>query len=206
VEYSAYPEVKQPVTTIPTEGVGFLLRAVAKIIDLIVHNVIGLPFGFLVGVIIGYVATSSGNSIPDLSTENSTWQLVNGGFAIAGFILYCTICEAYCGTTLGKLILGLFVVNKKGEQISFGAGLIRSILFFFDSFFFGLVGYAFMKDSPLKLRLGDRAAGTIVIKRSDVNSPEIPSGCMVVIVLAIGLIFDAVIQVLPILIRAAGAL
>lgn len=184
---------------------GFLLRALAKIIDLVIHNVVGIPLGFLVGLVIGLLATSMGTPVPDFASEDISWQLIRGAFAITGFIFYCAICEAYYGATLGKLILGLFVVNKKGEQISFGAGFVRSLLFFIDSFFFGLVGYAVMKDSPLKQRIGDRAAGTVVIKRSEVRSSEVPSGCMLVVVLAIGLLFDSVVQVLPVFLMLAGA-
>jgi uncharacterized RDD family membrane protein YckC len=198
MEYSTFSEPQISDTAIPAMGVGFLLRAVAKILDLIIHNVIGIPLGFVVGLLIGYISSSSGMATPNIATEDPTWQLISGAFAIVGFIFYCAICEAYYGSTLGKLILGLFVVNKKGEQISFGAGLIRSVLFFIDSFFFGLVGYAFMKDSPLKQRLGDRAAGTVVVKRSEVKSSEIPSGCMLFIVLLIALAFDGVVQVLPV--------
>lgn len=203
MEYSTFSQIQTPVSTKPAEGVGFPLRAVARIIDLIIHNVIGLPFGFTVGLVIGYISTSSGMATPNFATEDPTWKLISGAFAIVGFIFYCAICEAYYGATLGKLILGLFVVDKNGKQISFGAGLVRSVLFFIDSLFFGLVGYAFMKETPLKQRLGDRAAGTLVVKRSEVGSSEIPSGCMLFVVLLIALAFDGVVQVLPVFLMVA---
>jgi uncharacterized RDD family membrane protein YckC len=204
MEFSTFQGPQQTVPDLPVEGVGFLLRALAKIIDLVIHNVIGIPLGFLIGVIIGYLATSMGTPVPSFTSDDVSWQLINGAFAITGFIFYCAICEAYYGATLGKMILGLFVVNKKGEQISFGAGLVRSLLFFIDSFFFGLPAYTVMKDSPLRQRIGDRAAGTVVIKRSEVRSSEIPSGCMLVIVLVIGLLFDSVVQVLPVFLLLAS--
>jgi uncharacterized RDD family membrane protein YckC len=203
MEYSTFSEPQISVIAKPAEGVGFPLRAVARIIDLIIHNVIGIPLGFIAGLVIGYISSSSGLGTPSIATEDPTGQMVSGAFAIVGFIFYSTICEAYYGATLGKLILGLFVVDKNGKQISFGAGLVRSVLFFIDSLFFGLVGYAFMKETPLKQRLGDRAAGTVVVKRSQVESSEIPSGCMLFIVLLIALAFDGVVQVLPVFMTVA---
>lgn len=204
MEFSTFPVPQQPVPDVPVEGVGFLLRALAKIIDLVIHNVIGMPLGFLVGLVIGFLSTASGTPIPDFASDDVTWKVINGAFAIIGFVMYCAICETYYGATLGKLILGLFVVNKKGEPISFGAGFVRALCFFLDSFFFGLPAYSVMKDSPLRQRIGDRIAGTVVIKRSEVRHSEIPSGCMLVIVLVIGLLFDSVLQILPVFLMLAG--
>jgi uncharacterized RDD family membrane protein YckC len=204
MEFSTVSEPQAP--TIPVEGVGFLIRAIAKIIDLVIHNLVGVGFGVVVGLVIGLLAKSSGGIVPDFANEDAAQRLISGLFATVGFILYSSICEAYYGATLGKLILGLFVVDKKGEQISFGSALVRSLLFFIDQMFFGLIGYFVMKDSPLKQRLGDKAAGTVVIKRSEVRSSEIPSGCMLFVVLILGLVFDGVIQVVPVLIMAANAM
>jgi len=202
-----YPTISEPqTTTLPAEGVGFLFRAIAKIIDLVIHNVVGIGFGLVVGIVIGLVAGASGGTVPDFASKDVTQNLVAGLFGTVGFIFYSSICEAYYGATLGKLILGLFVVDKKGGQISFGAALVRSVLFFIDQMFVGLVAYMVMKDSPLKQRLGDKAAGTVVVKRSEVTSSEIPSGCMLFVVLIVGLVFDGVIQVVPVLIMAGSGM
>jgi hypothetical protein len=56
-----------------------------------------------------------------------------------------------------------------------------------------------MKGDPLQQRFGDKWAKTVVVKRSTVNGSEIPSGCMFVFVLALGLAFDGLLQVLPVL-------
>jgi uncharacterized RDD family membrane protein YckC len=202
-----YPTLSEPqTTTLPVEGVGFLIRGIAKIIDLVIHNVVGVGFGLVVGIVIGLVAGASGGTVPDFASKDATQNLIAGLFGTAGFIFYSSICEAYYGATLGKMILGLFVVDKKGGQISFGAALVRSLLFFIDQMFVGLVGYMVMKDSPLKQRLGDKAAGTVVIKRSEVDSTVIPSGCMLFVVLIVGLVFDGVIQVIPVLIMAGSGM
>ncbi len=202
MEYTSFSQPQEP--ALPVEGIGFPLRALARIIDLIVHNMAVVGFSFVAGLVIGLAAEASGAQVPEFATEDVGARLVSGLFGVIGFILYTSICEAYYGATLGKMFLGLFVVDKKGEQISFGAALVRSLLFYVDQFFFGLVGYMVMKDNPLHQRLGDKAAGTVVIKRSEVRSSEIPSGCMMIIVLVVALAFDAVIQIVPVLFMASG--
>lgn len=202
MEYASFSQPQEPV--LPAEGIGFPLRALARILDLIVHNMAVVGFSFVAGLLIGLAAEASGAQVPEFATEDVGARLISGLFGVIGYILYSSICEAYYGATLGKMILGLFVVDKKGEQISFGAALVRSLLFYVDQFFFGLVGYMVMKENPMHQRLGDKAAGTVVIKRSEVRSSEIPSGCMMIIVLVVALAFDAVIQIVPVLFMAAG--
>lgn len=53
-------------------------------------------------------------------------------------ILYYAVFEATSGKTIGKLITGCKVVNMKGENISFGQALGRSLCRFipFDAFSF----------------------------------------------------------------------
>ncbi len=202
MEYTSFSQPQE--SALPAEGIGFPLRALARILDLIVHNMAVVGFSFVAGLVIGLAAEASGAQVPEFATEDAGARLISGLFGVIGYILYTSICEAYYGATLGKMILGLFVVDKKGEQISFGAALVRSLLFYVDQFFFGLVGYMVMKDNPLHQRLGDKAAGTVVIKRSEVRGSEVPSGCMMIIVLVVALAFDAVIQIVPVLFMAAG--
>jgi uncharacterized RDD family membrane protein YckC len=195
-----YPTYVQPqVGSIPVDGVGWPLRAVAKILDLILHNLIGVVFGVIIGIVIGFFSAASGGNTTDLINQSTTIRLISGGFAILGFILYSAICETYYGATLGKLILGMHVVNNEGEAISFGAAMIRALAFFIDQLFLGLIAYSSMKDDPLQRRYGDKWAGTVVVKRSSVKGSEIPSGCMFVFVLLLGLAFDGLLQVLPVL-------
>lgn len=196
MEFSQYSE--PPTSTTPEEGVGFIVRAVAKTLDLILHNLIGVGLGLLVGIGIGVLTASAGQAVPEVNDEDLTIRLISGVMATIGFIFYNAICEAYYGATLGKLLLGIHVVNRKGEQISFGSAFVRALVFFIDQFFFGIVAYLSMKGSALQQRLGDKWAGTVVVKRSEVQSSEIPSGCMFILVLLIGLLFDGILQVLPI--------
>ncbi len=197
MEFSQFVEPQK--STIPEEGAGFFIRAVAKTLDLVLHNMIGVGLGLVVGIAIGVITAGAGQAVPDFNEENAVVRLISGLFGTIGFLFYCAICEAYYGATMGKFLLGVHVVNRKGGQISFGAALIRGLAFMIDQIFFGLVGYLSMKGSPLQQRLGDKWADTVVVKRLDVQNSEIPSGCMFIFVLLIGLAFDGILQVLPII-------
>jgi len=53
---------------------------------------------------------------------------------------YYTIGESLLGGTLGKLALGLRVVDEDGDEISFSAALVRNLLRIVDGLLFYLVG------------------------------------------------------------------
>jgi uncharacterized RDD family membrane protein YckC len=80
-------------------------------------------------------------------------------------ILYYIVLEATQGATLGKMALGLRVVKVDGSPISWSESIIRNLLRIVDSLFFYLVGAILIWNSPLRQRLGDRAAGTVVVRR-----------------------------------------
>ena len=123
--------------------VGVGPRFLALLIDAIIIGV--------VGVILGVIFRNS----PGLSGG------VTGLLASAYFI----VLEATQGATLGKMALGLRVVKTDGSPITWTDSLIRNILRIIDGLFVYLVGAIFVWTSPLKQRLGDRAAHTVVVKR-----------------------------------------
>ena len=80
-------------------------------------------------------------------------------------ILYFTFFEAYMkGQTPGKMAVKIKVVKVSGEPVDIGESLIRNILRIIDSIFVYLVGFIILSMSDQKQRLGDMAAGTIVVK------------------------------------------
>jgi len=80
-------------------------------------------------------------------------------------ILYYIVMEATQGATLGKMALGLRVVKVDGSPISWSESIIRNVLRIIDGLFFYLVGAILVWNSPLRQRLGDRAANTVVVRR-----------------------------------------
>jgi len=90
---------------------------------------------------------------------------LSGGVTGLLTLAYFIVLEATQGATLGKMALGLRVVKTDGSPITWTDSLIRNLLRIIDGLFFYLVGAIFVWTSPLKQRLGDRAAHTVVIKR-----------------------------------------
>jgi uncharacterized RDD family membrane protein YckC len=69
------------------------------------------------------------------------------------------------GATLGKMLLRLRVVKTDGTPISRSESIIRNLLRIIDGLFYYLVGAILIWNSPLRQRLGDRAAKTVVVRR-----------------------------------------
>ena len=90
---------------------------------------------------------------------------LSGGITGLLTLAYFIVMEATQGATLGKMALGLRVVKTDGSPITWTDSIIRNLLRIIDGLFIYLVGAIFVWTSPLKQRLGDRAAHTVVVKR-----------------------------------------
>jgi len=87
--------------------------------------------------------------------------------AIGGLFLldwgYFAGCElAFGGRTPGKVALGLRVVSRTGGKAAPAAILVRNFVRLVDLF----VGVPMMAADPLARRLGDRLAGTLVLRKA----------------------------------------
>jgi uncharacterized RDD family membrane protein YckC len=101
--------------------------------------------------------------------------------AIGGLFLldwgYFAGCElAFGGRTPGKTAIGLRVVSRTGGKAAPAAILVRNFVRLVDL----LVGVPMMAADPLARRLGDRLAGTLVLRRvaarAEVVLARIPQG------------------------------
>jgi uncharacterized RDD family membrane protein YckC len=134
-------------------GVGW--RAVAAIVD----GGVLFAVAYLVAVFTGGV-TESGFE-------------VEGGPAFLSFLVwfvYYTAMEALLGASLGKLLLGLRVVMVDGTPVSWPAAIVRNVLRIVDGFLVYLVAALLVWTSPKRQRLGDRVAGTVVIRQRNAAS------------------------------------
>lgn len=78
-------------------------------------------------------------------------------------LLYPLLCEIFMdGQTFGKRFLHIKVVKIDGSQPTLGSYVLRWLLRFADSFMF--LGLVVMLFTEREQRLGDLAAGTVVIK------------------------------------------
>jgi len=135
--------------------VGVGRRFVATLIDAILYLIVFA----VVAVVSGHSQASGGSASASLSGAPALIIDIL-------FFLYYIVLEAVLGATLGKLLLGIRVVNVDGSRIGWGASIIRNILRIIDGLpFFYLLGAILIWTSPQKQRLGDRAAKTVVVRR-----------------------------------------
>ena len=124
-------------------------------------------------------------------------------FVLMGSIAYETLCETLHGSTVGKLALGMVVVQEDGTPCRFKAALIRSLAYFVDGLFFGLVGYFAMQKTPQQQRHGDDWAHTIVCKRSAAPPESLRSGTRFLLALVLGAMADAALVMILLLLKVA---
>jgi uncharacterized RDD family membrane protein YckC len=132
------------------EPVGVGLRAVATIIDTALLLVVGYVLALFTG-----------------NTTATGFNLSGGPFFFWLLIAigYYTVLEARSGQTLGKRLINLKVVKLEGAApIDMQAAIVRNVLRLVDGFLFYLIGAIAVWTSDKKQRLGDRVAGTIVVR------------------------------------------
>jgi uncharacterized RDD family membrane protein YckC len=135
--------------------------------------VYGIVLGLFVGVLSGIllvILVRTGWIAPGWEGRIKGLNIAGYGFSALGGLLYHSLTESIYGASLGKLACGLRVVTEEGQPITMRKALLRSLAYFFDALFFGLVAYASMKESPLNQRYGDRWAHTVVISSKDLPS------------------------------------
>jgi uncharacterized RDD family membrane protein YckC len=138
-------------------------RFVAILIDWIIIGLVTAPFG-------------------TYRVENGSFRYssAGSGFLVQLLVLvaYFVILEATVGATVGKLALRVRVVNADGSKLDWGSAIVRNVLRIVDAFPYFipyLVGAILVWSSPTRQRLGDRAAGTVVVTKDSVGrTPGLP--------------------------------
>ena len=142
------------------ENAGVPLRFVAVLLDAVI---VFIPAGIIVGLLSGGGYAEAGNGYTragiDVSGKGAWLFLLLLGLG------YYVLCEAATGATLGKRIVGIYVIGADGKRLTFGAAVVRNLLRLVDCLFFYLVGAIFALTSQQGQRLGDRAAHTLVVRR-----------------------------------------
>lgn len=164
------------------EGVGFWPRAAARIIDFVVHFITTYSAGFFFGIIIGIAAVlTHGAQDAGIYVQEAVGKLQSSKVlpflaGLVGATVYEIVCEAGHGSTLGKMLLGMSVVQEDGGFCGIKAATVRSLGYYVDALFFGVVGYYAMQGSISQQRHGDRWAKTVVCKRSALKPEQARSG------------------------------
>ncbi|HWZ28528.1 MAG TPA: stage II sporulation protein M, partial [Gemmatimonadales bacterium] len=144
------------------ELAGLGSRVAAFAVDLIVLFLGFLILGFALALLEDSGQSDSG---PVPGTWIAAFLYILASFAM---LLYFTLFEGLGGgRTPGKKVLGIRVLMDTGRRITFGAAALRNILRLID-FFFPFVpflpGMLFVFLSKSRKRIGDNAAGTIVVR------------------------------------------
>lgn len=150
-------------------GAGFGIRFLARLIDLVYGAIIGAVVGFMAGILFAVLA-HFGKLSPEWLQLLQRTTIGDFGFGILGAFLYHAVSEGLGTVSIGKLICGLSVVQTDGRPATMKGALIRSISYYWDGLFCGLVGYHSMEKGPLKQRYGDVWGATVVVKK-DVFRP-----------------------------------
>ncbi len=91
--------------------------------------------------------------------------LVATVIALAVYYWYWVVRpHGHGGQTFGMQLFRLRVLSKDGGAASTVQFFIRGILLIVDTLFFGLVGFITMLCSRYRQRVGDHAAGTVVVE------------------------------------------
>lgn len=188
-----------PEPDLALEPMGFWRRTGARILDMGMHYlhqkaafvVINFFAGFLVAL-----GAASPKKVQALS--RIPWIDLLAGFS--GFLLYQVILQAGHGSSPGKLLLGMVVLQENGWPCSLRQAWKRELAYFVDAFLFGAVAAAQMSESPLKQRLGDFWADTVVVSRQSAPSNSLRSGLSFVAALMIASVVDIGILALPYLV------
>jgi uncharacterized RDD family membrane protein YckC len=103
---------------------------------------------------------TSDNDLPFMYNLSAVYLLL-----FAPILIYHLFFEVVMnGQSIGKKVMSIRVISDKGGRPALHQYLIRWLLRPFDFFFFGLVGLLTVLNTKKNQRLGDLAAGTIIIK------------------------------------------
>ncbi|MEW6094637.1 MAG: RDD family protein, partial [Chloroflexota bacterium] len=148
------------------EGVG--LRFGTSIIDQLIIAGIYISIVGIIGLIAG--AFSNYRDFDEILNTFTGFSLLL--LPIIWF-LYFTIQEGAFGTTIGKLLgaypMSFKVIRLDGSNIGFGRAALRALIGIFET---NIIGAIVVASTPLKQRLGDLAASTLVVDKTKIRRVE----------------------------------
>jgi uncharacterized RDD family membrane protein YckC len=122
-------------------------------------------------LIASFIATPS-NVSPDAGTHLTVEQALWLAAGLAVYVLHTAIMELATGRSFGKMLFGLRVTGLDGKPAPAWAIIVRNLLRVIDVIL--LFPLTLMVFLPLRQRLGDLAAGTLVVADPVVEEEEEP--------------------------------
>ena len=157
-----HPELPPPPGPLSagTAYAGLGVRALSLFVDALASLVVAIP-----------LAASQGG----LQASNGSFRAELSGIpflvAVVAWLAYMTLAEATVGASLGKLLVGVRVRRADNDRLTATGAVVRNLLRLIDAlpyFIPYLVGGVAVARSPQRQRLGDRAAGTVVVRAHSV--------------------------------------
>ncbi|RVU00051.1 RDD family protein [Mucilaginibacter limnophilus] len=134
-------------------------RIIATLIDYAIFSVFSVI----------YIIAFDDDPEPGRATVNGLPALV----PVLLWFVYFPLLESINSTTPGHDICKLKVVGLKGQKISFGQAFKRRICDFIDLGLYGLPALICVAKTEKHQRIGDLWAGTLVVKKEDVEETEV---------------------------------
>lgn len=134
----------------------------------------GVPTRLVARVIDSVVALTIGSTLTGILVPLAGPSAVAAVSILIGFLTvfgYPVVCETLWGATPGKTVLGLRVITSEGGPVAFRHAAIRSALQIVDFFVvpLGVVAVVSTLAGRRNQRLGDRLAGTLVVRSSSLS-------------------------------------
>lgn len=155
------------------EYAGFGVRAVAHVIDWVVEFCVLLVAQMVAFVVLAMMAQLQAGPA-DWAERTNKMSATGLAVGVVGLVVYYTLAEGLGGATIGKALFGLRVRRVDHSPCGLGAAFLRRLAIFVDGLFFGLVAYQAMMSSVTQQRVGDKWAGTVVVKASSLDRREHP--------------------------------
>ncbi|MDZ7814527.1 MAG: RDD family protein [Planctomycetota bacterium] len=152
-------------TPAPLALAGIGARFLALLVDgFIITVVFGILFGGL-AIFLGVgLSASQGNEGAEFLAVTMMYGLI--GLLYLGMVLYYVLMECSpLQATLGKMMVGIQVVDGDGERISFLRSLGRNLMKIFISGQFCFIGYIVAFFTEKKQSLHDLVASTYVVNK-----------------------------------------
>jgi uncharacterized RDD family membrane protein YckC len=143
-----------PVAPPPVRPAGFWIRAAAALVDFAIFGLVELSLERLATWIWGPVADDA-----------APLRLTVGLFAFLFTLAYTTVLHAWGGQTIGKLVVGVWVVAADGGPLPAGAALLRYFAYYVSLLTLTL-GFVIAGLRPDKRALHDLIAGSRVVRRA----------------------------------------
>lgn len=167
------PTLRAEVEQVRTGAASFRDRFAAQILDFVAVFILGSAlFRWIAGIAVNRRYSGINASWESILLDPlAIWTAAT--IAIAATLLYFFLFECVAGRSLGKLACGLKVTSLANTRCGIVSALVRTVFRPVDT----LLGPPFILLSRNGQRLGDRVAGTLVVKCSPpaqtVDAPEL---------------------------------